>query len=173
MILGHKNPLIIFIYLFICFSDFPLMGNLLGSLRTWNPLVWHTQRTSQWEYTRAFGTLTIGPREVGLSRLIGPKAHSLPPLGTLKPMAVFGPMEFLHVILLNIIIGFLKNLISAAKGDSIGFRRSTWFIIIALIPNDFLRALLQNALWPLIDYNFLFKEGYYYYYCYFIFLFWL
>ena len=125
----------------------------LESSKTWNQRVSLTLRTSQWEFTQAFGMLMIGPQGVVWSRQIGVRLLSLPPMGTSKPRLVFGPLVHLLVVPIpyRLIHGSTKSWILLVKKIWNGYKKITWFITTVPMLRGFPKAFHQSAVWHKVD----------------------
>lgn len=109
----------------------------LGCSRTPNQLVSRSQRTNQWEYTQASGMLTIGRQEVGLWKLIGPVRHLRPIIAISTCKRAIQDSQTEH--------GRIRSSMLMAGDGWDGFRRISWYIIIAPTIDDFLKVFPWNA----------------------------
>ena len=123
------------------------MEHQLESSKTVNLLAFLTQRISQWGYIPAFGTPTTGRREAVSLRPIG--AKRLSPLRTEASTPIrpaFGLLVPLLVAQTQALCCYRKNWTPQAKRGLNGFRRITWFTIIARTLRGSHKASLKNAL---------------------------
>lgn len=132
--------------LYCLVSDFLWMVHLSENIKTWNPLESLSQRSRQWEYTRASGTLKTGQRKAGGSRQTGTRLHLWLLTETSMQMLVFGPMANHHAVgLAQPLPGWTNSLITQTSKGCDGCRRTSWYTTTALIHKGSLRVFLRNA----------------------------